>query len=91
MSEGLVMKKSEVADVKMSVGVVLDCAIGGVSDDQSGGGLDANAAELSPLEAVGHLYAMDGTIKQMSFVTDKRHVTNIIPIWTSIWTIFAQS
>ena len=68
MSEGVDMKKSEGEDVKMSR-LPVNRAIGGVSDDQSGEGLDANAAEVSPLETVGHLYAMDDTIKQMSFVT----------------------
>ena len=68
MAEGGDMKKSEVDDVNMSEGVVLDRAIGGMSDDQSGGG---SKKDVSPLEAVGHLYAMDGKIKQVPFVSDK--------------------
>ena len=59
-------------DVIMSA-VAVDRAIVGVRDDQSGGGSKKDGGEVSPLEAVGDLYAMDGKIKQMSFVTDKHY------------------
>ena len=59
-------------NVKMS-GVELDRALGVVSDAQIDGGTKKDGGELSPLEAVGHLYAMDGTIKQMSFDSDKHY------------------
>ena len=52
-------------------GDAVDRAVGVVRDDKSGGGLKEHGGEVSPLEAVGHLYAMDDTIKQMSFVSDK--------------------
>ena len=41
---------------------------GGVSGAQLGGG---SKKDVYPLEAVGHRYALDGTIKQMTFVSDK--------------------
>ena len=40
----------------------------GVSDAQIGGG---SKKDESPLAAVGHRYALDGTIKQITFVSDK--------------------
>ena len=58
---------SDAAAVKIMEGVTGD---GGVSDAQIGGG-SKNDDEVSPLEAVGHRYAMDGKIKQVSFVSDK--------------------
>ena len=63
---------SESTDVTMT-GFAVDCAIGGKSDDQSGGGRKNDGGAMSPLEAVGHLYAMDGTIKQMSFLSDTHY------------------
>ena len=61
------MKITEGVDAKMS-GDEMDSALGGVSGDQIGGG---SKKDESPLEAVGHRYALDGTIKQMTFVSDK--------------------
>ena len=58
------------ADVKMP-GVEVDCALGGVRDAQSGGGMKKYGGEVSPLEAVGHRYAMDSTMK-VSFVSDQQ-------------------
>ena len=55
------------------LGDEMDSALGGVSGDQIGGG---SMKEVSPLEAVGHRYALDGTIKQMTFVSDK-HFLNL--------------
>ena len=40
----------------------------GDGGDQIGGG---SKKDVSPLEAVGQRYALDGTIKQMTFVSDK--------------------
>ena len=59
-SEGVKMKMSDVliGDVE-------------VSDAQSGRGSKKDGADVSHLEAVGHLYAIHGTIKQMSFVSEK--------------------
>ena len=41
---------------------------GGLSDAQISAGLKK---DVSSLEAVGHRYALDGIIKQMTFVSDK--------------------
>ena len=49
------------------LGEEMDSALGGVSGDQNGGG---SKKDESPLEAVRHRYALDGTIKQMTFVSD---------------------
>ena len=35
------------------------------------GGVPKNDSEVSPLEAVGHRYAIDGKIKQVSFISTK--------------------
>ena len=43
----------------------------GVRDDQSRGRRNDHGDAVSALEAVGHLYAMDDMIKQISFVSDK--------------------
>ena len=42
---------------------------------QIGGG-SKDGGEVCPLEALGHRYAMDGKIKQVSFVSDK-HSTDL--------------
>ena len=47
-------------------GVTVD---GGVTAAQIYGG--SKDDEVSPLESVGHWYAMDGKIKQVSFVSEK--------------------
>ena len=44
-------------------GVAVDHTVGGVCDDIIRGGLNEHGGELSPLEAVRHIFAMDGTIK----------------------------
>ena len=67
-SDGVLVKMAEV-DVKMS-GVAVDRTIAGLSESQIGVESKKNGGEVSLLEAVGHLYAMDGRSKQMSFVSD---------------------
>ena len=44
-----------------------------MSGAQIGGGSKNN---VSPLQAVGHRYAVDGTIKNMTFLSDK-HVSDL--------------
>ena len=44
-----------------------------MSYSQSGEGQTENATSFSPLEAVGHLDAMDGTNKQRSLVSDNQY------------------
>ena len=73
MSEGVDMKKSQAVDVIMWEGVDVDRAIAGVSETQICCVSTKDGGEVSPLEAVGHQYAMDGTIKQMSFASDKHY------------------
>ena len=66
------MKILEGVHAKMS-GDELDTALAGVTAAQIGGGSKKDGGVLSPLEAVGHRYAMDGKIKQVSFVSDKHY------------------
>ena len=63
-------KMTESGDVRISEGGSEE---GGVCDHQSFGGRKKNGGELSHLEAVGDLYAMDGTIKQTSYVCEKHY------------------
>ena len=59
-------------DVIMSA-VAVDRAIVGVRDDQSGGVSKRVGGEVAPHDSVGDLYAMDGTINQMAFVSVKHY------------------
>ena len=52
----------------MTEGDEMESSLGGVSDAQFGGG---SKKEVSLLEAMGHRYTLDGTMKQVSFVRDK--------------------
>ena len=54
-------------------GDAVDRAVGGVRDDKSGGGTTEHGGAVSPLEAVGYLYPIDGTIKQVSFLSEKHY------------------
>ena len=63
------MKIAEGHEVKMS-SVGVDCAIGGFTDDLM---CAWPKKDVSPLDSVGQLYAMDGAIKQMSFISDKHY------------------
>ena len=58
----------------MSECVAVDHGLGVVSVAQIGGG--SKEGEVSTLEAVGKRYAMDGKIKQVSFVSEK-HFTDL--------------
>ena len=59
----------------MTEGVTGDRALSAVSGDPIGG-VSKKDGDVSPLEAVGHRYAMYGKIKQVSFVSEK-HLSDL--------------
>ena len=72
-SDGVPVKMAEVVDVIMSEGVEVNRSFGGMRDDKTGGETKEDGGEVSPLEALGDLYAMDASIKQMSYGSDRNY------------------
>ena len=60
--------------MKMAEGVDPESAIVGGSESQIRGGSKKDGGDVSPLEALGHRYAMDRKIKQVSIVSDKHFI-----------------
>ena len=63
----------EGVDVIMSEGVDVDLSLVAVREVQNGGGTKKDGGQVSPPEAVGHRYAMNGKIMQVSFDSDKHY------------------
>ena len=82
MSECVNLEMSEGVDVKMS-GVDLDRALAGVRDARIGGGSNSDV-DMSALESVAHRYALDGTMKQVSFVSADVIFQNLVCMFSRL-------